>query len=107
MSATPRRHGSFQNEAKAWCEHFTADYITSKSDHMLGVDGYKHIFMIRDMWSGMCHAFPTKIRYTEETVEAFNTFVGANPNQEYHVIHQHGVPGIHQSNAVIERSNRE
>eukprot|EP00974_Lingulodinium_polyedra_P022213 2145871-Lingulodinium_polyedra.AAC.1 len=86
---------------------------------MLGVDGYKHVFVIRDMWSGMCHAFPTKTRYTEETVEAFKTFVGSNPNhvfklysdmgreiiatlKDYHVLHQHGVPGIHQTNAVIE-----
>eukprot|EP00974_Lingulodinium_polyedra_P112453 10878977-Lingulodinium_polyedra.AAC.1 len=71
MSATPRRHGSFQNEARAWCEHLTADYITSKGDHMLGVDGYKHVFVIRDVWPGMCHAFPTQTRYFEETVEVF------------------------------------
>eukprot|EP00974_Lingulodinium_polyedra_P007138 676603-Lingulodinium_polyedra.AAC.1 len=91
---------------------------------MLGVDGCKHVFVIRDMWSGMCQASPTKTRYTEEIVEAFKTFVGANPNhvfklysdmgreivatlKEYHVLRQRGVLGIRQSNAVIERSNRE
>eukprot|EP00974_Lingulodinium_polyedra_P116146 11158051-Lingulodinium_polyedra.AAC.1 len=71
MAATPRRRGNFQSDAKAWCEHLSADFITSKEDHMLGVGGYKHVFLIKDLWSGMCHAFPTKRRTTEDTIEVF------------------------------------
>eukprot|EP00974_Lingulodinium_polyedra_P001581 147767-Lingulodinium_polyedra.AAC.1 len=74
---------------------------------MLGVDGYKHVFLIRDMWSGMCHAFSTRTRFTEDTVEAFKAFVAANPNnvfklytdmgreivaalKEFHALRRHG-----------------
>eukprot|EP00974_Lingulodinium_polyedra_P092828 8993760-Lingulodinium_polyedra.AAC.1 len=72
----------------------------------------------------MCHAFPTKRRTTEDTIEAFKTFVGSCPHhvfkmysdmgreivstlQEYHVLHQHGQPGLHKTNAEVERANRE
>eukprot|EP00974_Lingulodinium_polyedra_P080586 7808100-Lingulodinium_polyedra.AAC.1 len=27
--------------------------------------------------------------------------------EEYHILHQHGTPGVHPSNFVIERANRE
>eukprot|EP00974_Lingulodinium_polyedra_P039299 3767280-Lingulodinium_polyedra.AAC.1 len=67
----PRHRGSFQIEATRWGEHLTADYIASKSELMLGVDGSKHAFVIRDIFSGLCHAFPTRTRTTEDTVEHF------------------------------------
>eukprot|EP00974_Lingulodinium_polyedra_P067781 6561249-Lingulodinium_polyedra.AAC.1 len=27
--------------------------------------------------------------------------------KEFHILHQHGTPGVHASNGVIERANRE
>ena len=55
---------------------FIADGIVSKSDLMSGVDGSKHAFVIRDIFSGFCHALPTRTRTTEDTVELFKLFVG-------------------------------
>eukprot|EP00974_Lingulodinium_polyedra_P023787 2301144-Lingulodinium_polyedra.AAC.1 len=60
----------------------------------------------------------------EDTIEAFKFFVGPREKgvfklysdlgkelvataKEYHSLHQHCQPGIHKSNVVIERANRE
>eukprot|EP00974_Lingulodinium_polyedra_P110806 10716760-Lingulodinium_polyedra.AAC.1 len=92
---------------------------------MVGVSGYRSVFVIRDIFSGLYHAFPTKSRTAEGTiVECFKTFVGLKEKgvfklysdmgrkisvcaKSFHVLRQHGTPGIHRSSAVIERANRE
>eukprot|EP00974_Lingulodinium_polyedra_P024533 2374649-Lingulodinium_polyedra.AAC.1 len=77
---------------------------------MAGLKRFKNVFVIRDIFSGLYHAFPTKSRTAEDTIECFKTFVGPKENaifklysdmgreivvcaKEFHVLHQHGTFG--------------
>eukprot|EP00974_Lingulodinium_polyedra_P109494 10593176-Lingulodinium_polyedra.AAC.1 len=43
---------------------------------MAGLKRFKNVCAIRDIFSGLDHAFPTKSRTAEDTIECFKTFVG-------------------------------
>eukprot|EP00974_Lingulodinium_polyedra_P130978 11215911-Lingulodinium_polyedra.AAC.1 len=70
----PRRKGSFRIEAERWGGHLTADYVASKGDVLVGLKRFKNVFVVRDIFSGLYHAFPTKSRTAEDTIECCETF---------------------------------
>ena len=118
------RKGSVQVDATHWGSHLVADYIVSKQDFMIGVGGYKHIFVIRDLFSRFLAAFATKTQSTEELVVHFKRFVGPREldvhmlysdmgkeimaaMHQFKVFNRHPQPGQSKGNALAERANRQ
>ena len=69
-------HGSFKGLADAWGDHLTADHITSQKDAMLGITGDRDAFMVKDLYSGLKHLYPTKSKNAEDTQLALQNFIG-------------------------------
>eukprot|EP00974_Lingulodinium_polyedra_P096807 9381869-Lingulodinium_polyedra.AAC.1 len=86
----PRRKGSFRIEAERWGERLTADYVASKGGVMAGLKRFKNIFVVRDIFSGLYHAFQTKSRTAEDTVECFKTSVGPKEKTIFQAVFRHG-----------------
>ena len=81
MTEVPRRKGSFVNEATAWGSHITADFIVAESDRMRGVDGSRDIFVIRDHFTGLKHAYPCPDRQVENVVTCIKSFLGPDASR--------------------------
>ena len=69
-------HGSFKGLSEAWGDHLTADHVTSLKDSMLGVTGDRDAFMVKDIYSGLKHLYPTKTKNAEDTEVALQNFIG-------------------------------
>ena len=120
MRRKPKYKGSFKNEAMWWGQHLTADHITSKKDNMLGVTGDRNALVIKDLYSGLKHLYPTKTKNTEDTTESIRHFVGdrgarrlysdnsgeiGKALKELRIMPHNSMPGEPQTNAVAERNN--
>ena len=115
--------GSLVNEATRWGSHLTADFITTSGDGLKGVKGYRHIFVVGDLWSGLWHAYPTKSRAAEEVATCLKEFCGERGATQVHalysdcgkeilsclrhfgILHTGGQPGIKKSNALVVSRN--
>ena len=86
---------------------------------MFGIGEVKDIFVIRDTFSRLLGAFPTRTRETDEIVAPFRTFVGPREMElhqmysdkakaiiallkQFHVIAKHPQPGQSKANALAE-----
>ena len=120
MRKKPRFKGSFQNTATFWGQHLTADHITSVKDSMLGVTGDKNAFVIKDLYSGLKHLYPTKTKDAEETEASIRHFAGdrgirklysdnsgeiAKALAKLKIMPHNSLPGEPRNNAVAERTN--
>ena len=91
---------------------------------MLGLGGCKNVFVIRDIYSYACHAFPVRSRTTDEIIECVKLFAGDKvlkihklysdnateivaALRHFHILAQHPQPGQSKANGVAERANRE
>ena len=68
--------GSFVSTATAWGEHLTADHITSLNDNMLGVTGDRDAFVVKDVFTGLKHLYPTKSKHAVDTEQSLQQFIG-------------------------------
>eukprot|EP00969_Alexandrium_andersonii_P254613 11254056-Alexandrium_andersonii.AAC.1 len=66
MMQPPRHSGSFHIDADRCGSHLTWDVIASKLDYMAGMHGARDVFVVKDIYSGLCHAFATKSRHEHE-----------------------------------------
>eukprot|EP00969_Alexandrium_andersonii_P185557 8199655-Alexandrium_andersonii.AAC.1 len=120
----PRHSGSFHVDAERFGSHLTCDFIASKLDHMAGIHGARDVFVVKDIYSGLCHAFATKSRHENEVIECMKLLSGGRiwdirkmysdnapeiiaAMREFHILRQHSQPGISKENAVAERANRD
>ena len=79
--------GSFENESTRWGSHLAADFITTTGGGLKGLKGYRHIFVIGDLWSGLWHAYPTKTRQTEDVAACFQEFCGDLQAMNVHTLY--------------------
>ena len=120
MRRKGRYKGSFANTATSWGQHLTADHITSVKDNMLGVTGDRNAFVIRDLYSGLKHLYPTLTKSADDTVMCIRHFVGERTVKRLYsdnsgeigkalitcgILSQTSMPGEPRNNAVIERTN--
>ena len=124
LTQPPRFKGSFHNPAERWGSHLTADFIVARSDFMMGMDGSRDLFVVKDLWSGLKHAFPIPTNDADNVIECMKTLAGDSvwdihqmysdnakeiikAMQHYHILCRHSQAGISKSNAVAERANRD
>ena len=89
---------------------------------MIGVTGDRDAFMVKDIYSGLKHLYPTKTKNAEDTQVALQNFIGMrgakmlysdrsgeiNAACKFLKIYPfRSQPGMPQNNAVIERANQD
>ena len=119
---SPSYKGAYVKTAEEWGHKLTADHITSLKDNMLGITGDKDALTIKDEYSGLKNLYPTKTKNAEETQMAIREFAGdriihnlysdksgeiAKALRDLNIMPKNSVPGRPQTNAVIERANRD
>ena len=68
--------GSFKNSASFWGQHLTADHITSQKENMLGVTGDRDALVVKDLYSGLKHLYPTADKSAKTTEASLRHFIG-------------------------------
>jgi hypothetical protein len=70
------KRGAFKRNLDRWGEIITFDYLYSGSQRAAGLHGEKECLVIKDLWSGMIHAYPTDTRLSLRVVECLKSFTG-------------------------------
>ncbi len=111
----------FKRELSDWGEIITCDHVYSGSLQSLGLDGETETFVIKDLFSGLMHAFPVPSKSASHVVQCIQQFVGSRKIQllysdnareflgsckELVMPRDGGQPGVHHTNGVIERCNQ-
>ena len=62
------RRGAFKRNVEKWCEQITFDHLLSSSERAIGVDGETAGFVVRDIYTGIVHAYPVMDQTTANVV---------------------------------------
>ena len=119
----PRKRGSFSRETTAFGEIGTIDHVVMKDWMGLpGVGGFYDALNYLDLFSGYKASVPVKKKDTFETFTALNNIKGKDifasiysDNWEalkkavrgIRATWEGSLPGVHKSNAIIERCNQD
>eukprot|EP00969_Alexandrium_andersonii_P024470 1068106-Alexandrium_andersonii.AAC.1 len=76
MLHPPRCKGSSVSEAIRFGARLTCDFLAAESGFMAGVHGVRDVFVARDIWSGLSHAFAIPDRGAKHVVEAAKMLAG-------------------------------
>ena len=89
---------------------------------MLGITGGRDAFMVKDLYSGLKHLYPTKSKHAEDTQLALQNFIGARGSKMLYsdrsgeinvacrslkIYPFRSQPGMPQNNALIEPANQD
>ncbi|MFM7980775.1 MAG: hypothetical protein ACKPKO_15790 [Candidatus Fonsibacter sp.] len=74
MKEVRKYAGSYRNTATRWGELVTGDHITCIHDNMLGVEGGKDVFVMKDAYSGLQAAYPMPDKSADSTKMAIQHF---------------------------------
>ena len=115
------RRGAFQRPLERFGHIITFDHMFSAQARMIGLDGEMHAFNMKDLYTGFIAAFPVRTRDAESCIAAIRQFMGGHKVHNIYsdnaheffasaerlgVPHETSVPGVHKTNAIIERTNQ-
>ena len=104
-----------------WGEVVTSDYLYSGSARTIGLSNEKECFVVKDLYTGLVHAYPTDSRSYVKVIESINLFGGRRKIQTMYsdtapefikaarslgIPLETSTPGIPHTNGSIERSNQ-
>ena len=122
MKEARHHKGSFHNDAEYFGHRLTGDHLTSQAENMLGIGLAKDALVIKDLYTGLIHLYPTVDKSTDTTVASIQHFVGdsvvtklysdnsgeiSKALKRLQVMHHTSQPGVPMNNAVIERVNQD
>ena len=124
--------GSFKPVTRQWGEHVTADYIVSgrrkdDSTGMRSCTGDRHALVMMDVHTRMRAFYPVPYKDTDNIDQSFLHFAGGYDDKNHYIaklysdggdemraamkklntLVQTSQPGVHETNAVAERSNQD
>merc|ERR1711951_319917 len=77
LRQVPHRSGAFQRPVESWGDLITCDHmVQGDTDWAAGCDGSRHIFVIKDVATGIKMCYPMPSKSADATIDAFNSFVG-------------------------------
>ncbi len=106
----------FKRQLTLWGEIVTCDHVYSASAQALGMSGETECFVIKDLWSGLLHAFPVASKSATHVVHCIQQFVGSRKvetlysdnakefigsAEELMMARDGGQPGVPHTNAMI------
>jgi hypothetical protein len=115
------RRGAFKHTLEKWGEIITLDYLYSGSCRTVGLGAERECFVIKDMFTGILHGFPTESRSAMCVGDCIKFFTGRRKIQQIYsdnapeflkavkmlgIVHETSAPGVPQTNGIIERSNQ-
>ena len=116
------RLGAFKRTLEKCCELVTFDHLYSGSKRAVGIAGETEGFVVRDIYTGIVHAYPVMDKSAGHVVLCLQSFSGgrhkikqahADGAREFGVAARllniplgTSVPGVPHTNAIIERSNQ-
>jgi len=68
------RRGAFQREIEKWCDLVTFDHLYSGSERATGLSGECEGFVIRDLYTGIVHAYPVKDKHSDHVLASLWPF---------------------------------
>ena len=113
--------GAFKRKLKAFGDLVTFDFVDTRNILDQGISTDREIFVIRDRYTGVIWAYPSKERFAKDVVNAINHFKGlkkikiayADKAPEFEtamkqlkIPFDHSLPNHPQNNSLAERNNQ-
>ena len=115
------KRGAFQRQLTEWGDIVTADHMDTKRIKVQGFSGETDVFVIKDLFSGLLHGYPSPSHKHEWVQTWIRNFSGRRPVHLFYsdnapefiaaadrtgIAHEHSAPGQPRNNAIIERANQ-
>ena len=122
LRQVPHRSGAFRRDLERFGDIITCDHMVQMDhDWQVGLDGSRHIFVVKDLWSGLKGCYPVGRKDGDKTTESLELFCGSRVRislcyadnapeiveacRRLSIPHEPSHPGVPQNNGVIERTN--
>ena len=76
------RRGAFKREIEKWCELVTFDHLYSGPERATGLSGEREGFVIRDLCTGIVHAYPVTDKHSDHALASLLAFSGGRSKIE-------------------------
>ena len=115
------KRGAFKHNLEKWGEILTFDYLYSGSQRTVGLHAEKECLVVKDMYTGISHAYPMDKRTSARVMESIKFFTGRRRIQlaysdnapefisamkALNILHETSTPGVPKTNGIIERVNQ-
>jgi hypothetical protein len=112
---------AFQRSLNSWGDIITCDHLYSGAPASRGLSGERDAFVVKDIGSGLIHAYPVPSQEAAYSISCMKHFCGRrkvnsvysdNARELAHAAravdagHEMSTPGLPRTNSVIERTNQ-